>query len=471
MKDRLDELIERINPDLERREHHIARLNQTLRLYGEEIAHDIKDSQWQSVYQSGLHAGYLHCLLGNTQQGLEMLQKSFALHDSKADYNRDNFLAESLVFILETMDKFGLVEDRSVYQERLDSIRRREKESQSESALRRKIVHLEADMECATGDLDHAYSNGRRKQGLLYQKLGEYDKAIEHFQRAIQEDRRDWGCETSIKNRLSIVDSYLALGQRDNAVKEFIGLMSNLVPDEIKEGDEIPDSFTENFSKFKSYFERLGIEDKSHEYARVRLDRIKPDLKSVERVSGEVRQLSEILLYHYEANEQWNKAIELIDEVEEATQVLEYPVSFSTDRRSQYHINAGRIEEARRLLDGESREEMFSFARDGRGVMEMTSQYLQIGDVDSALDLLDVYCKNDRRSSLWMDAIETRVMQIEILGKLIGDDYVQRLREYVRGRTDLLPKNNLKFLPLEKIKKDKKARPLKEGDEVDLDEL
>lgn len=75
MKDRLDELIERINPDLERREHHIARLNQTLRLYGEEIAHDIKDSQWQSVYQSGLHAGYLHCLLGNTQQGLEMLQK------------------------------------------------------------------------------------------------------------------------------------------------------------------------------------------------------------------------------------------------------------------------------------------------------------------------------------------------------------------------------------------------------------
>lgn len=423
MSEKLDDLIKGLNPDPERRDHYIDRLNQTLRRYGEEIAHDMKDHQWQAVYQSGLHAGYLHCLLGNTKQGLDMLQKSFALHDSKADYNRDNFLAESLVFILETMDEFGLEEGRSSYQERLNAIKIKEKESQSESALRKNIVHLEADMECATGDLDPAYSHGRREQALLYQKLGEYDKAIEHFQRAIQEDRRDWRCETSIKNKLSIVDSYLALDQKDKAVKEFMGLMNNFVPKEIKEGDEIPDDFTSNFSKFRSYFKRLGIEDKSHKYARARLDRIKPDLKSIKRAPGEVRQLSEIILYHYEDNEQWDKAIELINEVEKATQVLEYPVSFSTDRKSQYHINSGRIEDAKRLLDGEPREKMFSFARDGRGVMEMTSQYIQIKEIDSALDLLDVYCMNDRRSSLWCDAIETRVMEIDILRKLIGEDY------------------------------------------------
>jgi len=452
----LDEQIKEITPDFERREHYLARLNQTLRLYGEEIAHDIRDSQWQSVYRSGLHAGYLHCLLGNTEQGLEMLQKSFALHDSRADYNRDNFLAESLVFILETMDKFGLVKDRPVYQERLDSIKRREKKSQSETTLRRKIVHLEADLECETGDLDAAYANGRRKQGLLHQKLGEYDKAIEYFQRAIQEDRRDWRYETSIKNRLLIVDSYLALGQRDNAVKEFIGLMNNLVPNEIKEGEEIPDSFTENFSQLKSYFERLGIEDKSNIYARARLDKIKPDLKSIKSASGEARQLSEILLHHYKANEQWDKAIELIDEVEDVTKVLQYPISFSTYRKSQYHINAGRIDEARRLLDGQSRTELFSFGRDGYGVMEMTSQYFQIGEADKALDLLDEYCKNDRKSSLWGDAIETRVMQIDILGKLIGPDYIQRLREHVKGSSGLSPNDNVKYLTSDKMKKERK---------------
>jgi len=171
------------------------------------------------------------------------------------------------------------------------------------------------------------------------------------------------------KNKLSIVDSYLALGQKDEAAKEFMGLMNNLVPKEIKEGDEIPDDFTSNFKKFKSYFGRLGIEDKSAEYARARLDKMKPNLKSIKRASGEVRQLSEILLNHYEDNEQWNKAIELMSEVEEATKVLDYPEKYSTHRKVPYHINKGDIAEAKKLLDEQPRAELFTMGRDGRGVI------------------------------------------------------------------------------------------------------
>src|SRR4030042_4443284 len=465
----LDDQIQELTPQPERREHYLDRLNQTIKLYGEEITQGIRDNQWQSVYRSGLHAGHLYCLLGRTQQGLEMLQKSFALHDSMADYNRDEFLAESLVFILQTMDKFGLTEGRNNYQERLDAIQQKKKQSESDQSLRKKVVHLESDLECETGDLDASYAHGRREQGLLYQKLGEYDKAIEHFQRAIQEDRRDWRSETSIKNRLSIVDSYLAMDKREEALKEFLTLMGHWVQSDINMGDEISDEFTSNFSQFKPYFKRLGIDDKSHEYARARLDKIKPDLKSVKRASGEVRQLTEILLHHYDITQQWNNALLLMSEVEEATKVLDYPEKFSNQRKSQYHINTERVDEARELLDSQSRADLFSFARNGEhSVMEMTRQYFQIGEPDKALDLLDVYAKNDRRSSLWMNAIETRVMQIDILGRLIGTDYIQRLREGTSGNSDLFQNNPVKYLTSDKMKKEKKAKPAKADDEEDL---
>lgn len=432
----------------------VPRVYDTVLKYASEVIRDLKETEWRNQFQGGLNAGYILCLTGEMEKGVDFLEKSLQIHQANmGEYDKPR--SSVLEFVVETLQEFDAeqtVVDR--YKSRLKEAQ--EQETDKPEDLRRKIVHIEADMECATGDLDELYSHGRREEGLLYQRLGEHEKAIEHFQKSMEEDKRDWNKETSIKNRLSIVDSYLATGNNTDAVEEFMGLMRLLGPDELKLGDKIPVLFTDNFSEFAPYFKRLGIEENLEEvakYARARLDNLKKSVKPPSKKEDpkehwervEASDLSEILASHYAARGKYQEALNIFNEGED----LPYKNHLSRREHAEFAIRAGNEEKARQLIKGDETEKGL-YGRDDDEIFELVNLHLQLGDVDTALDRLDSYCEIHKRclvSGTYSSIFETRQTQIAILKAVIGDDCIQKTREYARKRDDLFPKNDLKFLP------------------------
>ena len=422
----------------------IPRVYDTVVKYASEVARDLKQTEWRSQFQGGLHAGYVLCLMGETEKGVEFLDKSLQIHQTNMG-QYDESRSSLLQFVVDTMEEFG-IDQSIVSQYRTMLTEAQDKETDKPEDLRRKIVHIEADMECAVGDLDASYSHGRREQGLLYQKLGEHESAIEHFERSMQEDRRDWRSETSIKNKLSIVDSYLAMEDHASAVESFMGLMKQLVPNELKPGDEIPDLFTGNFSQFYPYFERLGIIDSMESiagYAKARLEQIEP---KEHRDRREICKLSEILALYHTGRGEYQEASDIFDAGREQ---LEYKHHLSRRDQAEFALRAGNPDKARQLVV-EDEAEKDNFGMDDGKTVELVNLYIQLGDVGTALDRLDVSCEHHKAclvSGSYGGIFDTRQTQIQILKAVIGDDYVQRTREYAHGRSDLFPDNGLKFLP------------------------
>ena len=437
----------------------IPKFYETIVKYGSEVIRDLKEEDWQCQFNGGLSAGYLFCIMGESGKGIDFFDKSLQMHEeNKSKYSDPE--SSILEFIVNSLEEFGADKQLvTLYKSRL--VEAREKEEEKPEELRRKIIHIEADMECAVGDLDASYKQGRREQGLLYQKLGEHEKAIKHFQISLDEDRRDWRRETSIKNKLLIVDSYLALNDRNSAVKEFMALMNILIPEEIKEGEPIPELFTENFPEFYPYFGRLGIDFETiARYSKARLESLKglikppaEDEKPEEHWKrSELCDLLEILaLYHVNKGE-FQQASDIFDE---GRKYLEYKNHLSMKEQAEFAIRAGNPKKALELIKEEEAERGDGPFHDDERTDELTNLYLQLGDFESALGKLEEECdrfKGCLVSGSYEHLYRIRRTQIEIFKAAIGKDYVQKLREYAKGKSDLFPKKNLKFLPKKKDK-------------------
>lgn len=426
---------------LENSERFVPILYDVVLKYGEEVIRDLKRLEWQSQYDGGLNAGYIYCLLGDFEKGIDLFDWAIKVHEENhskyGDSNEDvlNFVVGSLT---ESKAETNVLDH---YKELLGSAVAEQYEDCEE--LRKKIVFLEADMECATDDIDAAYSRGRREQGLLYQKLGEFDKAIDHFEVAIKEDRRDWRNETSIKNTLSIVDSYYSLDENQSGANRFLGLMSNIFPEDFKEGDKLPEVFTDNFNKFKPYFKHPELEnnlEKIEEYVQARLENlysiVKP--KTCKRESPdehwkrrEVANLTEILAGFYIEREEYGKADELYDKGREK---LEYKHHLCFREQAEFAIRTGNPKKAKKLINRSKKEDKHHGPGDNH-IEEFVSLYLQLDDVDSALKVYNDCCKKYKESLVsgsYGHIFDLRQDQISILKSVIGPDYVEQLRSHAK---------------------------------------
>lgn len=446
-------------------EPYVQRLDETVREYGVEVVRDLKENDWRCQFNGGLSAGYLLCIIGEFDKGIGFLERSLQIHQANKDqYSQSE--SSALEFVVGTLEEFGAnPQTIEQYRSRLAEAKTREEEKPED--LRRKIVHLEADLECATGDLDQIYSHGRREQGLLYQKLGEHKKAIEYFKIAIKEDKRDFRGDATIPNRLSIVDSYVALGDRDSAVSEFMVLMKALIPNEINEGDEIPDLFRSNFEKFYPYFEKLGIVENLEtitRYSRARIEKLKGMIKTPSPKEdpkehwkrSELAKLTEIVGLYNVGRGEYQQASDVFDEGRE---FLEYKHHLSRREQAEFAIRAGNPAKALELIKEDEKDEHSGSSAFDNKDDELENLYLQLGDFDSAFGVLEKQAnrfKGSLVSGSFDHLYQIRREQIGILKAAIGDDYVQRLREHARGRAVLLPEDDLKFIPLEKVKKEKK---------------
>lgn len=426
----------------------VIKLHDIIIKYSSEVARDLKDAEWRSQFEGGLNVGYILCLIGETEKGVDFLEKCLQVYQANmGEYDEPS--SSILQFIVETIEEFE-VDSEIVkrYQQKLRQAQ--DSEAEKPEDIRRKIVHIEADLECAIGDIDQAYSQGRREQGLLYNKLEEYDKATEHFRMAIAEDRRDWRNETTIKNKLAIVDSYFALGDTASAIEEFIGLMKILVPDEIEVGEKMPELFTENLDKFFPYFEKLRLNDQLEKiitYARARLDKVQ--LSGDKRAWVEIPDLTEIMTSYHVGREEYQEASDIMDKGREK---IEYKHHISWREQAEYAIRAENREKALELIKADEAYKDSSRFNDNKE-FELVNLYLQLGEVESALAILDGYCEQYKASLLsgsYGNVFETRRTQIAILKAVIGKDYFHRIRKYAHTKSDIFAENGVKSLPKQK---------------------
>ena len=144
-------------------------LYETVRKYALEVQRDLQQTEWRSLFEGALNAGYLLCLMGDTKRGLLFLEQSVKVYQAnrtKHDKLTSVILQEVTRIAQEFVDKPTFEK----FQEQYATIIKSEKKE--EGTIEKKILHLEADLECTVGDLDDAYAPTRWNQGLLYQKLG-----------------------------------------------------------------------------------------------------------------------------------------------------------------------------------------------------------------------------------------------------------------------------------------------------------
>lgn len=433
----------------------VPRLCDTLFTFAKETLRDLHLPEWRNQFHGGLNAGYILGLLGLSSEAVKFLDKGIRIRQA----NRDQYSeSESSVleFVVTALEEFG-VDQQIVDKYRLELKLAQEKEIEKPEDLRRQIIHIEADLECATGDLDQTNSQGRRQQGLLYHRLGDHERAIASFNRSMEEDKRDWRKETSIKNLLSIVDSHLAMGNREAAVDIFMGLVRALGPTEIEMGSQLPELFTDNFTTFHPYFEKLGLEDSITsvaQYAAARLKTIKP---KEHRDRSEICKLTEILTVYYVGKGEYQRASDIFDAGREH---LEYKHHLSRRKQAEFALRAGDTEKAKQLIAQDDAEKDSMASDRDEKIFELANLYLQLGNITYALDRLDGYCQRYKQclvSGSYGSVFDTRRSQIEIMKGAIGKDYLQKVRDHMKGRADLQIGGDIKFLDVSKVKRQEVA--------------
>jgi tetratricopeptide (TPR) repeat protein len=441
----------------------VPRLCETLFSFAMETVRDLRLPEWRSQFHGGLNAGYILGLLGESTKCVEFLDKSLRIHqENRGEYCESE--ATVLKFIVTSLQDFG-IEQPIVDQYKRELEVAREKEKEKPQDLARRIAHIEADLECAEGDLDQAYSHGRREQGLLYQRLGDHEKALEKFRHSIAEDRQDRRSETTIKNSLAIVDSYLAMDNREEALKVFAELMRTLGPLDLKLGSQLPELFTSHFSVLHPYFEKLGIEESMVTVAQYAAARLKTIVPKKHRDRSEICELSKILAVYYVSRGDYQKASDIFDAGREQ---LEYKHHLSRSEQAEFALRAGNPDKARELITQDDAEkDSMGMDRDEK-VLELASLELQMGNISGALYRLDGYCDRHKRclgSGSYSTVFEARRAQVDIMKGAIGKDYVQKVRDHLKGRSDLRLLTGIKFLEASKVKK--ADTPANEVEDVD----
>lgn len=422
----------------------VPRMCDTLYVFGVETGRDMKLPDWRCQLQGGLNAGYILALLGHSEEAVAILGRSLRIHrEFKGPYSERE--SEVLEFLVSTLKKFGVAEEIiGGFARELEAAKEREKEHPRD--IRRKILHIDADLECAEGDLDIILSHGRREQGLLYQRLGDHDAAIRSFRLSIEEDPRDWRKETTLKNTLSIIDSKLSLGSKEAALAEFLKLLKALGPTKIERGEKLPDLFIDNFQMLHPYFAKVGLEGSLAsiaEYAAARLAALKPK-DHWER--QEVCKLTEILAVHYVSQGDYRRASEVFDA---GRKHLEYKHHLSRIDQAEYALRAGDPDKARELIAQDDLDRSALGMEREERAYERASLELQMGDFASALDRLDGHCKRYKASLVsgsYEEVFTARRAEIDIMRGVIGQDYLQKVREHLKSGPEFRLWGDIKML-------------------------
>ncbi|MBR9704754.1 hypothetical protein GOV12_05040, partial [Candidatus Pacearchaeota archaeon] len=240
---------------------------------------------------------------------------------------------------------------------------------------------------------------------------------------------------------------------------EFLGLMENLVPEDLQVGDQIPDTFTGSFSKFKPYFTRLGIEDnleRVEQYVRARLDNLNELVKTPTEGEdhkehwkrSEICTLTRILAEFNVDRREYQEAVDLFDTEREN---LEYKHHLSWRDQTEFAIRAGNLDKAKQLMTVSIMNKGHTTVHDNFDD-EMANLFLQIGGVNATLDVYEEKIKRFKGclvSGSYRSLYNIRNQQIEILGSAIGNDFVDQLRDYARDKKALL-NGGMKLLPVKK---------------------
>jgi len=306
-----------------------------------------------------------------------------------------------------------------------------------------------------TGDLDD--SGYRHEQGELCQKLGLHEKAIDYFRRAIGSDSRRHRFEDVVRNRLGIIDSYAALGDKDTASREFIDLLLKALPENVREGEKIPDSFLGNFRAFLPYYNKLGMTDNLasvRKYLYSRFEALKKEIKKhtpnekpeEHWKRTEMANVTEILADFHCRESEFRTACDLYDE---GRKFLEYKHHLSFLNQAEFAMMSGNYERGLKLIDEDMQRERLG--GDHNRLDDLVNLFLQMGYHNSALKVIDdevahfkTHCWSQSNDTL----CEYRKMQVEILGPLVGKEYVARLREYVKSKGSLIPEIGIKLLSI-----------------------
>lgn len=396
------------------------RLQDTIKAYASEIDRDLHRDDWKSHVEGSLSAGFLSCLLGDKENGLNFFERSVLVHaENMNEYSRP--ISTILQYIVDSLKELEhTVSNRYAhYEERLSHAK--ESEEVSKENLRLKIVHIEADMECRTDDLDEAYASGKRQQAELYLQLGEFEKAIDHYNESISH-WEGFRLDNFINNSLSIADTYLKLEDLDNSRETFLKLLEKLAPDQLELGDKLPEFLTDNIAKLSPLFYRVELEESLSqiaEYAEARLEVLSEMDLQKNKYCQELKSLMHVLVTYNVAEQRYQEVSGKIDQIVELGKHFDYPPQFSRIKQAEFLLRAGDFQRARELMDGVKIDGK-PFEGDSYHIANV---YLQLGDVKEALDTIDDHCTSCRKyQGPHGSVFYARRMQLKILRKVMGGD-------------------------------------------------
>ncbi len=425
---------------------------------GEECMVDWKKKEFWDL-GTFLPTGYFLCLIGEVEKGEKIFQRGLEYEQKKERREREEgdrdyateIRLENIGYIIETLEETSGSRDKiEAYKEESASLKR--KLEGDPKTLRKRIIHIEADIECMTQHLDD--SGCRHAQGELCQKLGLHEKAIDYFKRAIGRGPRRLKFEELVRNKLDIIDSYLALRDKDSASGEFIDLLVQALPEDVNEGEKIPGSFLGNFRAFLPYYDNLGMADNLasvRKYFYSRFEALKKEIKKhtpnekpeEHWKRTEMSDVTEILADLHCRENEFRTACDLYDE---GRKFLEYKHHLSFLNQAEFAIMSGDYERASKLIDEDMKGDR---SVDHDRLDNLVNLFLQMGYHNNALKVIDdevahykTHCWSQSNNSL----CEYRKMQVEILGPLVGRDYVSKLREYVKGKGGVISEGGVKLL-------------------------
>lgn len=430
------------------RDRYVGRFHQILQLYAGEISRDLQQNEVHAQSEAAWAAGTLQYLLGNNEQGKRLIDVGVDLHVVNAGkYSRPlQFVLKDIAAMIEEFSP----QDAAHYQERLKQEHGKKSPGDRREEHLRTIRHIEADMECTPGDLDEIYRQGRTMQAGLYQKLGDHRTAIGHYNQANVHAKKGHMREHEyVKNTLAIIDCHLELGEPLLAQQTLITLLNELVPPDTTELDRFPEQFARNYKTIKPYCEKLEVGyGNVIDLAERIFERTAESITKKKMRWTDLQGLTMLLATHYTSQGQYQKASDIIDRAKELSKGIESKPYFSRTKQASYLIAAGDAGRARQLLEEEEADR--GIGMDEKEKTDTLAQlYLRLGDIDKALDLFDTFCVRYKRSlamGSYSRVREARERQLDILKKVIGVDYLPKVREFIRSAEPITIEGEMKVL-------------------------
>lgn len=411
---------------------------------------------WSNAKEAELALGHLLLLVGKAEEAEAHFRKAYRIHQENIE-DAYSPLSDSLSFIVNSLTDLGYTDRLEHWQTELNATlaneRHKKKRKISEDGLKRKIVKLEADMECAVGgDLDDIINSTRKRQAEIFFKMRNYNGAIEYADKAINA-YLECPTEHYFDAQVIKIKSYVKLKDFDSARKELLAILTHLMPNDIAEGEELPQEFRKYFTKLVPLFQRLGAGDnigKVLRYANTRLDKLlalaRSDKlgkdKEEETNSRELHDLVEILTFLYVAEEKYEEASRVIDNATEVGAKLKYPPRFDYLTQATYLFEAGEYDQITDLIScaaHKCNDNFFDLFNGGKNVFNATALYLGVGEYNKALGLLDAASARLKKGLMrgtFKPIYSARRVQIDISSRLLGSGAVDEIRKYFAAQAE-----------------------------------